>query len=96
MLFDAVRRSDSTLEIPLWTGLRLQALPIERSRETMGVHVAAKAAALGQSHEQRPLKEIETALIRKAVEQAKGNVAQAAQALGISRATVYRTLGRRV
>jgi transcriptional regulator of acetoin/glycerol metabolism len=96
MLFDAVRRTDSALEIPLWNGLRLQALPIERARETMGVHVAAKAASLDQSHEQRPLKEIETALIRKAVEQAKGNVAQAAQALGISRATVYRTLGRRV
>jgi transcriptional regulator of acetoin/glycerol metabolism len=27
------------------------------------------------------------------VEQARGNVAQAAQALGISRATVYRKLG---
>jgi transcriptional regulator of acetoin/glycerol metabolism len=40
-----------------------------------------------------PLKEIEVTLIRKAVEQALGNVAQAARALGISRATVYRKLG---
>ena len=32
-------------------------------------------------------------LIRKAVEEARGNVAQAARALGISRATVYRKLG---
>jgi transcriptional regulator of acetoin/glycerol metabolism len=39
------------------------------------------------------LKEIEISLIRKAVEQAQGNVAQAARALGISRATVYRKLG---
>jgi transcriptional regulator of acetoin/glycerol metabolism len=41
------------------------------------------------------LKDIETALIIKAVEQARGNVAQAAAALGISRATVYRKLGRK-
>ena len=40
-----------------------------------------------------PLREVETSLIRKAVEEARGNVAQAARALGISRATVYRKLG---
>ena len=34
-----------------------------------------------------------TALIRKAVEDARGNVALAAQQLGVSRATVYRKLG---
>jgi transcriptional regulator of acetoin/glycerol metabolism len=39
------------------------------------------------------LKDIETALIRKAVDDARGNVMQAAKALGISRATVYRRLG---
>jgi transcriptional regulator of acetoin/glycerol metabolism len=31
-------------------------------------------------------------LIRKAVSEAKGNVVQAAKALGVSRATVYRRL----
>ena len=34
-------------------------------------------------------------MIRKAVADARGNVQQAARALGISRATVYRKLGRR-
>ena len=34
-----------------------------------------------------------TSLIRKAVEEARGNVALAARSLGISRATVYRKLG---
>ena len=34
-----------------------------------------------------------TELIRQAVVQARGNVAEAARALGISRATVYRKLG---
>lgn len=40
-----------------------------------------------------PLKEMETALILMAVDDARGNVAEAAMALGISRATVYRKLG---
>jgi len=38
---------------------------------------------------------MEIALIRKAVADARGNVVQAAQALGISRATVYRKLGKK-
>ena len=42
-----------------------------------------------------PLKDLETAMIRRAVQEARGNVMQAAQVLGISRATVYRRLGKR-
>jgi len=89
LLFDTVRRPDATLEIPLWTGLRLQALPIERSRED----IPLRAERRSHASDGLPLKDIETALIRKAVDQARGNVAQAARALGISRATVYRKLG---
>jgi transcriptional regulator of acetoin/glycerol metabolism len=89
LLFDTVRRPDATLEIPLWTGLRLQALPIERSHEMQPVRSGQRLRA----SDSLPLKEIEVTLIRKAVEQALGNVAQAARALGISRATVYRKLG---
>ena len=40
-----------------------------------------------------PLRAAEAALIRQAVQNARGNVAEAALALGISRATVYRKLG---
>ena len=90
MLFDAVRRSNAALEIPLWTGLRLQALPLERAREQF----AAEYAPLPRG-DSVPLKDMETALIRRAIDQAKGNVARAAKALGISRATVYRKLGHR-
>ena len=39
------------------------------------------------------LKDAQTEMIREAVKQARGNVAEAARALGISRATVYRKLG---
>jgi transcriptional regulator of acetoin/glycerol metabolism len=42
---------------------------------------------------QKPLREVETALIRQAVLDARGNVLKAARALGVSRATVYRRLG---
>lgn len=89
LLFDAVRRPDATLEIPLWTGLRLQALPIASSLEAWSVDAGQRP----RGTESVPLKEIEVTLIRKAVEQARGNVAHAARALGISRATVYRKLG---
>lgn len=90
MLFDAARK-ESVLEIPLWSGLRLQALPLRKEQESktgLVKHRSAGADAV-------PLKDIETALILQAVEQARGNVAQAAATLGISRATVYRKLGKK-
>lgn len=91
LLFDAARRPEAALEIPLWTGLRLQALPIEPTHEQHPIGAGHKTHATPAL----PLRDIETALIRKAVEQARGNVAEAARALGIGRATVYRKLGQR-
>jgi DNA-binding NtrC family response regulator len=79
-LFDAAARPHAApLDLPLWSGLRLHALAQRPSRGT-----AAPA----------PLRATENALIHQAVQDARGNVAQAARALGISRATVYRKLGR--
>ncbi|MGJ7532247.1 MULTISPECIES: helix-turn-helix domain-containing protein [unclassified Variovorax] len=86
MMFDAARRSDAVLEVPLWSGLRVQVRP---QRSDTG------ATAGGPVSDTRPrLRDVETALIRKAVADARGNVAEAARALGISRATVYRKLWR--
>jgi transcriptional regulator of acetoin/glycerol metabolism len=92
MLFDAARQGaldqPPPLEVPLWTGLRLSALPLAPGKGgTRG-----SPAPTGQ----RPLRDVEAALIRKAVEDARGNVVQAARALGISRATVYRKLGHKI
>ncbi|MGJ7529712.1 helix-turn-helix domain-containing protein [Variovorax sp. GB1P17] len=85
MMFDAARRGDAVLEVPLWSGLRVQVRP---QRGGNGIPGAAIPDA-------RPrLRDVETALIRKAVADARGNVAEAARALGISRATVYRKLWR--
>lgn len=85
-LYDQARRLAPPFELPLWSGLHLQALPRLRAS------LLETPASAGQSG--RPLKDLETALIRKAVDEARGNVAEAAQRLGISRATVYRKLGR--
>jgi transcriptional regulator of acetoin/glycerol metabolism len=91
LLFDAMHRSDPVLDIPLWNGLRLQALPVGPAHESQTLHADQRSSARGGI----PLRDIEAALIRKAVDQARGNVAQAARALGISRATVYRKLGQK-
>lgn len=79
-LFDeAARAQPRTIEMPLWSGLR----------------VAALAAAPGDAEANGSLRDVEIALIRQAVAQARGNVAAAAKSLGISRATVYRKLARK-
>jgi len=84
MMFDAARRGDAVLEVPLWSGLRVQARP-RRGGSPEGASASST----------RPrLRDVETELIRKAVADARGNVAEAARALGISRATVYRKLWR--
>jgi transcriptional regulator of acetoin/glycerol metabolism len=92
MLFDAARRDTlgyaQAIEVPLWSGLRLTALALSQGGAAVPRRLDGKAAAPAL-----PLKDVETALIRKAVDEAKGNVMKAAQTLGISRATVYRRLG---
>ncbi|HEX5738405.1 MAG TPA: helix-turn-helix domain-containing protein, partial [Hydrogenophaga sp.] len=74
-------------ELPLWSGLRLQVLAAASQN---GVKASSAHTVPGV-----PLKDVETALIRKAVDDARGNVMQAARSLGISRATVYRKLMRK-
>jgi transcriptional regulator of acetoin/glycerol metabolism len=92
MLFDAAKSGalgdPHAIDVPLWSGLRLHALPLLRGQVAAPVRLGHRAAAPAL-----PLKDVETALIRKAVNEAKGNVMKAARVLGISRATVYRRLG---
>lgn len=79
-LFHAGRGAQKPVELCLWSGLRLSCLP------QVGDEVRATPRA------RMPLREVEIAFIRKAVRDARGNVMEAARALGISRATVYRKL----
>jgi sigma-54 dependent transcriptional regulator, acetoin dehydrogenase operon transcriptional activator AcoR len=79
-LFDEAQHAQPrAVEMPLWSGLRLSVLPV----------------APGEGSGAASLRDVETALIRQAVAQARGNVAAAAKVLGISRATVYRKLARK-
>ena len=83
-LFDAAMHGQS-IDLPLWSGLRLQAMATRHSACALPAHSVPSA----------PLRETEAEWIRSAVRATRGNVAQAARALGISRATVYRKLGRK-
>jgi transcriptional regulator of acetoin/glycerol metabolism len=85
-LFDAAAHPSLLLEVPLWSGLRLQ-IQATRAGAPKAMPAASPLAAM-------PLKVAQTDMIRQAVQQARGNVAEAARALGISRATVYRKLAR--
>jgi transcriptional regulator of acetoin/glycerol metabolism len=86
-LFDSAKWPDKLLELPLWSGLRLQAQVITSGCDSGSVPAQASCS--------QPLREVEAAMIRKALEDARGNVGQAALALGIGRATLYRKLGQK-
>jgi transcriptional regulator of acetoin/glycerol metabolism len=90
-LFDAAHQG-LVLEVPLWSGLRLQ-LSAELVSHAPGGRAIARPPPTPALT--LPLREVETGLIRRAVEEARGNVALAARKLGISRATIYRKLGKR-
>jgi transcriptional regulator of acetoin/glycerol metabolism len=95
LLFDAARHPNAGLDAPLWSGLRLQvqARIATLSHETKATHSWPTHKALPATSPRISLRDMETAMILKAVDEARGNVAEAAIALGISRATVYRKLG---
>jgi sigma-54 dependent transcriptional regulator, acetoin dehydrogenase operon transcriptional activator AcoR len=89
-LFDA-QHSAAWTNVPLWSGLHLQ---LRASRAGM---LAPKSHAMHSASRPTlalPLKEHETDLIKQTVRQLKGNVAAAAEQLGISRSTIYRKLGK--
>ena len=86
MFFDAQARAQ-TLLLPLWTGLQVEV------RTSKAGKLAPKAQMHHASFEE-PLKDHETTLIRQTVTMMRGNVAAAAKKLGISRATVYRKIGK--
>ena len=86
-LFDASRSAAQAIDVPLWSGLHIQVLSLPAG--AVPQHPPMTTPSAGP----RRLRDIETALIRKAVDEARGNVALAAQRLGVSRATVYRKLG---
>ena len=87
-LFDLAQRQGEAATLPLWSGLRVQV-----TAQAAADHPAPGASATARPGTPRSLKAVETDLIHQAVRQAGGRVADAARALGVSRATVYRRLG---
>ena len=88
MLFDASRRTHAVIEAPLWSGLRLITM-VQRPEHEGHVSTLRTEVNNAAGH---GLRDMEAEVISKAIVQARGNVAQAARALGISRATMYRKL----
>ncbi len=82
-LFDAATHGQR-IDLPLWSGLRLHAMAARNAAPNLRPVAGATS-----------LRDTETEWIRSAVRAARGNVAEAARSLGISRATVYRKLGTR-
>ncbi len=95
MLFDAARHDPVPIDLPLWSGLRLRALALAPGKHTIRPTQSPMQPSQPHATPQRRLRDIETELIRKAVQETGGNVALAAARLGVSRATVYRKLGMR-
>jgi transcriptional regulator of acetoin/glycerol metabolism len=88
-LFDAAKHPGLLLELPLWSGLRLQA------QATLHHHESPSQQPSMAATPALALRDVEAAMIRKALDEARGNVGQAARALGIGRATLYRKLGHK-
>jgi transcriptional regulator of acetoin/glycerol metabolism len=88
-LFDAASGRSQTQELPLWSGLRLQTQALQPGQSANQPRAPRPTPDIAP----KPLKDVQTDMIREAVNQARGNVAEAARNLGISRATVYRKLG---
>lgn len=100
-LFDLARHGHPTREVPLWSGLRVGVLAQTGAQLTHfgpsgspGL-TPAHAPNATATEAPGPLRDVEDAIIRQSVQTHRGNVAAAAKALGISRATVYRKLGRK-
>ena len=80
-LFDLSHKNEP-FEAPLWSGLRIQVQPVHEVNSAVRLSNSAPGA----------LKDVESDLIRRVMQQARGNVAEAAKRLGISRATLYRKI----
>jgi sigma-54 dependent transcriptional regulator, acetoin dehydrogenase operon transcriptional activator AcoR len=82
-LFDLANDAEGS-EVPLWSGLRIQI-------KMLASHQPSQTFA-GMANNAGALRDVESDLIRRVMQQSRGNVAEAAKRLGISRATLYRKI----
>jgi sigma-54 dependent transcriptional regulator, acetoin dehydrogenase operon transcriptional activator AcoR len=88
-LFDAARAGKPCTDVPLWSGLRVDAEPLLKNQSVQRYQAQRRQT---MTSERLPLREVASTLIKQTVQDTKGNVAEAARKLGISRATLYRKL----
>lgn len=83
-IHDLARRETPT-DLPLWNGLTVQCLAMT------GLASVNRSAPMANP-DTSPLRQVQDTMIAKALQAARGNVGQAAKALGIGRATLYRRI----
>lgn len=81
----SLRPGQAPRHVPLWSGLQVL---------VASAHAGPDGAVDALRATPARLRDTEADLIRQAVDAARGNVAEAARQLGISRATIYRRLAR--
>ena len=100
-VMDAATQDMQLLCLPLWSGLCVDAVALLPHQHTQQLTsptyaklqpITRATLVPEQAKAQQGLKEVESELIAKTLRQLKGNVAQTAKVLGISRATIYRKL----
>jgi sigma-54 dependent transcriptional regulator, acetoin dehydrogenase operon transcriptional activator AcoR len=99
MLFDQAqadetpaRNTRAAMEVPLWSGLHVNAVTVRRTPTLHPIRASIQRPTSAPATPGPLLRDTQAALIRTAVAQARGNIMQAAKALGISRSTVYRKI----
>jgi sigma-54 dependent transcriptional regulator, acetoin dehydrogenase operon transcriptional activator AcoR len=92
-LFDLSSKAQNRQDFALWSGLSIRVQATSFANDRASGTAGLMDLKVGQPNP--TLKSLQSQLIRQAVNEAKGNVEEAAKRLGISRATVYRKLNER-
>lgn len=92
LLDHARQRPQTLLQLPLWSGLRLQALAEAGPQLRAPLATGQSSAAAGGQRMGSLLRTSELLLIQQVLQETQGNVSLAAKSLGLSRATLYRRL----
>jgi sigma-54 dependent transcriptional regulator, acetoin dehydrogenase operon transcriptional activator AcoR len=95
-ILEALGKNEWQKTVPLWSGLDVHLRRVDNANLVAASGYAARplgALSSGaQTNDSVPIKQLESALIMKAVNETRGNIVEAARRLGLSRATVYRKL----
>ncbi|MEG0202067.1 MAG: helix-turn-helix domain-containing protein, partial [Comamonas sp.] len=92
LLEHARLRPQTLLQLPLWSGLRLQALAQAATPRPAPAMTGRTPVTVDGQTAGSLLRTSEQLLIQQVLQETQGNVSLAARSLGLSRATLYRRL----